>query len=62
MAYSEFDLVTFGNYLLSKERSKSITYKPNKPYVHDCDLRNWKDKRKQEDIIVERMEQGVLSN
>lgn len=60
MTYTEFDLVTFGEYLLSEERKKRVS-KINRDCVNHADICNWKDKRKQEDIIVERMEQEVLN-
>ncbi len=39
------DLIDFGNYLFSKERSKSLINKVNKEKVTDADLANWKAKR-----------------
>lgn len=45
--FTEKDLVEFGNYLLSKERDKTIkTNKLNRKEVHNEDLCNWKDKNK----------------
>jgi len=61
MAYTEFDLVTFGSYLLSKERNKSIS-KHIKDSVNDVDIDKWKSKRKQEDIIWKETSEEVLSN
>ena len=34
-------LVSFGNYLLSKERKKTIQEKNNIKFVNDCDVSNW---------------------
>lgn len=39
---TEGDLVSFGNYLLSKKRDSSIMNPENKRYVGDWDLANWK--------------------
>lgn len=38
--YTEKDLVKFGNYLLSEERSKSILNKDNLDKVHNEDISN----------------------
>lgn len=46
--YKEFEekvLVDFGNYLLSKERNKTILDKKNKNKVNDVDLKNWEAKK-----------------
>lgn len=40
--FTEKDLVDFGNYLMSKERKKTITEKSNRKMVHDCDIANFK--------------------
>jgi hypothetical protein len=39
---TESDLVSFGNYLLSKKRNESILNSENKRWVGDWDLANWK--------------------
>ena len=40
------DLVSFGNYLLSKERKKNLVNPTNKRSVTDADLANWKQLQK----------------
>lgn len=54
--YTSEQVVSFGNYLLSSERKKTISFKPNQKFVHHNDFSNWQEIRKQEssDIIVER--------
>lgn len=49
MNYTEKELVAFGEYLLSKERAKSlkrtessISYKERKRFVYDADITNFK--------------------
>lgn len=59
--FTREDLVTFGEYLLSDKRTKSIS-KINRQCVHHADICNWLDKRKQEDIIVEETRLEVASN
>lgn len=51
--YTSEQVVSFGNYLLSSERKKSISFKPNRSFVHHNDFCNWEEQRKQEssDII-----------
>lgn len=39
--YTEADLVSFGNHLLSNRRNKSVV--KNKKEVHQEDLSNWAD-------------------
>ena len=39
--YKTKELVSFGNYLLSKRRKKRIS-KINRHYVTDADVANWK--------------------
>lgn len=39
--YSEKELISFGNYLLSKERAKLVKNKVNKDKVSDSDLQNF---------------------
>ena len=41
--YREKDLVSFGNYLLSKERQNTIINEENLDKVTDADLSNWKE-------------------
>ena len=48
--YTEAELVSFGNYLLSKEREKmlkentaALSYDERKRNVYDSDLANWKE-------------------
>ena len=41
--FTEKDLVDFGNYLLSKVRSKTIKAKANIKMVYDCDIANFKE-------------------
>ncbi len=48
--YTEAELVSFGNYLLSKEREKmlkenpaALSYDERKRNVYDADLANWKE-------------------
>lgn len=43
--YKEIDLVSFGNYLLSQERDKTILDEKNKDKVNDVDLKNWEAKK-----------------
>lgn len=38
----EKDLVSFGNYLLSKERQERIVSEQNRDQVHQEDIENWK--------------------
>lgn len=38
----EKDLVSFGNYLLSKERDETIVSEQNRGKVHQEDIENWK--------------------
>lgn len=54
--YTSEQVVSFGNYLLSNERKKSISFKHNRSFVHHNDFCNWEEQRKQEDgdIIVGR--------
>jgi hypothetical protein len=44
--YEEKDLVSFGNYLLSKERQDTIINEENLDKVTDADLSNWKELNK----------------
>lgn len=46
--FTEKDLVSFGNFLLSKERQKSVSAE-NQNAVTDADLANWKEAQKSED-------------
>jgi tRNA A22 N-methylase len=39
--YEEKDLVSFGEYLLSEQRKKSVTM--GRDYVYHSDLENWKE-------------------
>jgi len=39
--YTEADLVSFGNYVLSEERSKTIV-QGTKDKIYDADLANWR--------------------
>lgn len=41
--FTEADLVSFGNYLLSDERNKNIGYEEAQHYVGDWDVSNWID-------------------
>lgn len=41
--YSEEQLVSFGNYILSDERNSKLVTEVAKKYVGDWDLENWKD-------------------
>jgi len=43
--FNKKDLVSFGNYLLSKER-KERTSKENQENVTHADIENWKSKEK----------------
>lgn len=43
--YKEIDLVSFGNYLLSKYRDKTIENEQLKDKVTDADLKNWEAKK-----------------
>lgn len=40
--YTEAELVAFGNYLLSKQRTETIEVKENLDKVHDCDIENFR--------------------
>lgn len=42
--YTEKELVSFGNYLLSKEREETIIHDRVKDKVTDADIANWKEK------------------
>lgn len=42
--YTKEDLISFGNYLLSKERDKTILDENNKDKVTDADIKNWEAK------------------
>lgn len=44
--YTTKELVSFGNYLLSKERDESISAPEMKSVVGDWDVRNWENKSK----------------
>lgn len=46
--FTEKDLVSFGNFLLSKERQESVSIE-NQNAVTDADLANWKEKRTKAD-------------
>lgn len=46
--FTEKDLVSFGNFLLSKERQESVSAE-NQNAVTDADLANWKEAQKSED-------------
>ena len=39
--YTEQELITFGNYLLSNSRKKNIINKENKQLVTDADIANF---------------------
>lgn len=39
--FTEADLVSFGNYLLSDERNNNIESEEAKHYVGDWDVSNW---------------------
>lgn len=39
--FTEADLVSFGNYLLSDERNNNIENKEAQRYVGDWDVSNW---------------------
>jgi len=41
--YTEADLVSFGNYVLSEERARLLIHGELYRIVHDADLVNWKD-------------------
>ena len=41
--YSEQQLVSFGNYLLSDERNNRLVKEIAKQHVGDWDLENWKE-------------------
>lgn len=43
--YSEEQLVSFGNYLLSDERNSKLVTEVAKKYVGDWDLENWRNLR-----------------
>lgn len=45
--FTEKDLVSFGNFLLSKERQESVSTE-NQNAVTDADLANWKETQKSE--------------
>jgi hypothetical protein len=50
-SFSEADLVSFGNYLLSDLRDSRITREHNKKCVGHWDIANWKDKDSEIDPI-----------
>lgn len=60
--YEERDLVTFGEYLLSEERSKriesnwdsgdSVSLEERKSQIYHADLENWKEKMKLEALVT----------
>ena len=41
--YTEADLVSFGNYVLSDERTKRVIHDDMFKAVSDADLANWKE-------------------
>ena len=51
--YSKKDLVAFGNYLLSKQRAKTVINETSKNKVTHADLENFKEICKsQKDVVV----------
>lgn len=46
--YTEADLVSFGNYLLSEERDNTIDNKTLSRMVGDWDIQNWEELKKKE--------------
>ena len=48
LIYSEKDIVSFGNYLLSADRKKMVS-KPSRGDVGHWDLENWKHKENTDD-------------
>lgn len=44
--YTLAELVSFGNYLLSKQRNKSIKNEQSKHLVGDWDIANWEETQK----------------
>jgi len=41
--YNKKDLVSFGNYLLSKERTETIWTDHEQDQVYHADIENWKE-------------------
>lgn len=43
--YTLAELISFGNYLLSEQRNKSVTNEQSKHLVGDWDIANWKTQK-----------------
>lgn len=44
--YTLAELVSFGKYLLSEQRNKSVTNEQSKHLVGDWDIANWQEQQK----------------
>ena len=44
--YTLAELISFGNYLLSEQRNKSVTNEQSKHLVGDWDIANWGETQK----------------
>lgn len=50
--FEDKDLVSFGNYLMSDERDKTVKHETNKQAVTHADLENWKKQTNKQQKIT----------